>query len=317
MTYLRVSPEEPVQIEDAYGEPTWHVFDEDSIHAINAALAAERPLLVRGEPGTGKSQLARAAAHQLERRFLVKTIDARTEARDLHWTFDAVARLAKAQLLAALSSKLGPEEVESSLREELFVRPGVLWDAFDGLGAKLFPNDNDERRREEPELSPAVLLIDEIDKADSSVPNGLLEALGQGWFEGPGRRKVRAHGDPALVIITTNEERALPNAFLRRCLALKLAWPEVEQDLVDRLLPRGQAHFPDLDVTLLEEAALLVAEDRRRLRDRQLYAPGGAEYLDLLRAVRDLAQQLGEEPRAILTRVRRFVLDKNALPGGF
>jgi hypothetical protein len=106
-----------------------HVFDANSIDAVNAALAARRPLLVRGEPGTGKSQLARAVAEYLGRPLITHVVDSRTEARDLLWEFDAVARLAEAQLQGALG-RPGPVD-EKALRAELaperFVRPGALW----------------------------------------------------------------------------------------------------------------------------------------------------------------------------------------------
>ncbi|MFN7952185.1 MAG: AAA family ATPase [bacterium] len=96
-----------------------HVFDAESVHAINAALAAERPLLVRGEPGTGKSQLARAAAVALKGGYRSKVIDARTEVQDLFFTFDAVARLAEAQLQGALRSAKLQVQRRAARRAEL------------------------------------------------------------------------------------------------------------------------------------------------------------------------------------------------------
>ena len=92
---LTVNPGERIEFEDAeLGESIAHVFEEDAIEAVHTAIAARRPLLVRGEPGTGKSQLARAVAHNLGRVLLSKVVDAHTEARDLFWSFDAVGRLA-------------------------------------------------------------------------------------------------------------------------------------------------------------------------------------------------------------------------------
>src|SRR5215831_19488070 len=102
ITYLKCNPDQAILLPAAGGLPdSVHVIDEDSILAINAALATGRPLLVRGEPGTGKSQLARAAAQALGRAFVSHAVDARTETRDLLWTVDAVARLAEAQVMGA------------------------------------------------------------------------------------------------------------------------------------------------------------------------------------------------------------------------
>ncbi len=159
-----------------------HLFEHRELDAVNAALAAGRPLLVRGEPGSGKSQLARAAAKALGRAFVAKVIDARTEARDLLWTFDAVRRLADAQVLSARGAR-DAEAVEKELEELRYVTPGPLWWAFvwsravapaEGIAVVPPPQMAD--------VSPdngVVVLLDEIDKADSSVPNGLLDALGQ------------------------------------------------------------------------------------------------------------------------------------------
>src|SRR5262249_50323380 len=112
-----------------------HVIDEDSILAVNAALATGRPLLVRGEPGTGKSQLARAVAEALGRAFVSHSVDARTETRDLLWSVDAVARLAEAQVMGALHH-VEHDEVRRRIDVIEFVQPGPLWWAFDWASAQ-------------------------------------------------------------------------------------------------------------------------------------------------------------------------------------
>jgi MoxR-like ATPase len=131
---LAASPTTPEQV---------HVFDRREIEAVNAALAARRPLLVRGEPGIGKSQLARAVAKAMGRAFLQHVVDARTESRDLQWHFDAVARLADAQLMGALGRGEGQDETQAldesqapvRARDRLaiqhYIHPRALWWAFD------------------------------------------------------------------------------------------------------------------------------------------------------------------------------------------
>jgi MoxR-like ATPase len=315
LKYLPWNPEAPqVDLpEDGLAPAGVHVFDLESVEAINAALAAERPLLVRGEPGSGKSQLARAAAVALGRPFLSAVIDARTEARDLFYTFDAVERLAEAQLLGA-SQDLD----RSRLAVERFLTPGPLWWAFDWGWAR---RQAAEVRAPEPTPPDGwepgqgvVLLIDEIDKADSSVPNGLLEALGQGRFTCPGGKTVawQTQARP-LVVITTNEERTLPDAFQRRCLVLQLSLPDDQpEELVAWLMERGKAHFPSLGETILRLAAQQLAQDRAAVKRRGLMPPGGAEYLDLLRALQDLAPGDVQEQERLLARLKRLVLDKHA-----
>ncbi|MFN7962421.1 MAG: MoxR family ATPase [Thermoanaerobaculia bacterium] len=315
MKFLTVEAGKAVPVRGQGLPETAHVFDQDSIDAVNAALAAERPLLVRGEPGTGKSQLARAAASSLGRLFLSSVIDARTEARDLLWSFDAVARLAQAQMQQALGAT-SREDVEANLDEKKFVKPGPLWWAFSWQKAK----DQAKLSQAPVPIPPpgwqpedgAVVLIDEIDKADSAVPNGLLECLGQLGFAGPGGEWVGCTGQARpLILITTNEERALPDAFLRRCLVLQLAWPKDEDKLVSELVLRGEAHFPKLSPEVLKSAARMLAADRQKVAQRRLYAPGGAEYLDLLRALQELAEHEQAEPEKLLQRIGRFVLDKH------
>ncbi|MFO0759349.1 MAG: MoxR family ATPase [Byssovorax sp.] len=294
--------------------PSVHVIDEDSILAINAALATGRPLLVRGEPGTGKSQLARAAAVVLERVFLHHAVDGRTEIHDLLWTVDAVARLATAQVMGALSGA-DRDTVLQHIDVTQFVRPGPLWWAFSWKSA----SEQAERAKTSKPVAPpswtpdrgAVVLLDEMDKGNADVPNGLLDALGHGRFDVPGRDAVTMdRGRPPLVVITTNEERALPDAFLRRCLVLHLSLPEETRALVSTLVARGRAHFPDAAAPVLTRAAELLARDRAELRRQDLAPPGLAEYIDLVRAV--TRQRAGEgEQLALLDRIAKFALRKH------
>ncbi len=318
-------PDGPIRL-DGFGlaDPPFHVFQSDDVEAVNAALAAGRPLLLRGEPGAGKSQLARAAAKRLGRAFVSKVIDVRTEASDLQWHFDAVRRLADAQVMGAERRELREHGEADPLDEANYTAPGPLWWAFDWTGATTQAKNSQCAPPLVPEdCSPkngVVVLLDEIDKADSSVPNGLLESLGDGRFPVPGGGVVKRSGVDPLVIITTNEERTLPDAFLRRCLVHTLTLPDDRQALFELLVARGRAHFgegaqqedgpPHLDDTILGDAAKQLIEDRRKLRAQGLAAPGGAEYLDLLRILyrrRDTT----EERQDLLEVVARYVLDKH------
>lgn len=296
-----------------------HVFDQQEIDAIDAALAARRPLLVRGEPGIGKSQLARAAAVDLERAYVQHVVDARTESRDLLWHFDAVARLADAQLKGALHEvgKESRDDLHRELAVENYLHPRALWWAFNWKSAK--DQAGKVRQPEPPQLpggkpeNGCVVLIDEIDKAETDVPNGLLEALGAGRFTPQGMTEpVMATGEPPLVIITTNEERALPDAFIRRCLVLHLRLPDNEGELITHLVERAKAHFEGADPELLNDAAKLLVEDRRKAEEEHwLPLPGQAEYLDLVRAVLHLAPDDPPQQRDLLAKVARYALKKH------
>lgn len=291
-----------------------HLFEPRDVHAINAALAAGRPLLVRGEPGVGKSQLARAAAKGLDRWYVSKVIDARTEAQDLLWDFDAVRRLANAQALRAEMLVEG-ETVRQHLDELNYVRPGPLWWGFDWNGAlkqaARAGTSPPAGTLTEPADRGAVVLLDEIDKADSSVPNGLLECLGNRRFAGPAGTEVRCGAVPPLVVVTTNEERSLPDAFLRRCLVLQLSLP-TGSDLTDWLHKRGRAHFDEEEIAeeVLQRAAEMLVEDRAAAQRRGLSPPGGAEYLDLLRALFHLGRDTAHRIE-LLDEIRDFTLRKH------
>lgn len=327
MRFLDSPPGKPVSLGALGTFPEQcHVFEPGSIHAVNAALASNRPLLVRGEPGIGKSQLARGTAKVLERPYLEFVVDARTESRDLMWHYDAVARLSEAQLSGALGHR--QRRVRRRLAVRNFVRPGPLWWAFDwhdalaqaravGTAPPVIEEDA------HPE-NGCVLLIDEIDKAESEVPNGLLEALGNGRFSPLGRRDcVRVGAARPLVIVTTNEERALPDAFLRRCWVLHLALPKERAALEGYLRVRGLAHFPELAKTeaataVLDAAIRLIADQRVPEQGAPILGPlplpGVAEFLDLLRAVTAMAPQDSERQHAVLGEIAEFALNKQPRP---
>lgn len=312
-----LDPKEPVRLK-AVGGPAdqVHAFGKGEVDAINTALAAERPLLVQGEPGIGKSQLARAAAVSLERAFVSFVVDSRTESRDLLWHFDAVARLADAQVLSAARAK-AVSQIRADLRVKNYVRPGPLWWAFDWVSATAQAERVGCEAPPNPDGFPAkngcVLLLDEIDKAESDVPNGLLEALGNGTFLPLGRAEpVRAREDvpPPLVVVTTNEERSLPDPFIRRCAVLNLVF---EED-VEFLIKRGRVHFSEdlIDDDVLRQAAALALDDRKRADKDTMRKPGLAEYLDLLRAI--TKRWRGEKQAQIdaLALVRPYVLQKKS-----
>lgn len=275
-------------------------------------------MLVRGEPGIGKSQLARAAAYVLKVPFLFQVINAATECGDLLFTYDAVSRLAQAQVLSAAGQTANWEE---RLADERFVRPGVLWWAFDWNSAK-----EQAERFCCPCLEPAhpedwspgqgcVVLIDEIDKADSDVPNSLLESLGNSGFQVPLAGRGVALPEKAvnpLVIITTNEERELPAAFVRRCLVLHLGLPEKEDEQQEFLLSRGRVQFGN-DVgsdEVYRRVARQLREDRQAAREKGQALPGAAEYLDLLRALVELHPGDESAQLAALSEIRGFAFRK-------
>lgn len=306
-----------------------HVFERPDAFAIRAALAARRPLLVRGEPGVGKSQLARAAAQVLDRLFLSEVVHARTEPEDLKWRFDAVARLGEAQTLGALMAGGSEIDIQQALDPTRFLSPGPLWWTFNYDGAQT-QNQQCFHRVQPPvrdgwsAAQGVVLLIDEIDKAEADLPNGLLEALGNGGFDLPhgGSRtcpkEVCQHGPAPLVIVTTNEERELPTAFVRRCLVLRLELPKRKETFVDFLDARGERHGFRCAAQIRRQVAEQLWEDRERARRQGPSKPGQAEYLDILRALDGLTAGVPEQERtsrqrALLTEIAGFALHKAAV----
>ena len=287
---------------DAQHSESWHQWSQREIDALTLCLAARRPLLVRGEPGTGKTQLARAAAQHLGWALHGITVHARTEPQDLLYRFDAVKRLADAQ-------------AQRELTEADYWEPGPLWRAFGWRTAALYGSCRSLG------LAPTghVILLDEIDKADSDLPNGLLEILGQ-RTQHIGALGLTIGGPGAalpLVVITTNEERELPPAFLRRCIVLNLQL-EPTASYQDWLLTRGQAHFgaqgalpARLADAILLAAARQLCADRRGANALDLPPPGAAEYLDLLTALHALAPGDAARQQALLDRLSPYAYVKH------
>ncbi len=314
---------------------TSHRFDQKSIWAIKAALASGRPLLLRGEPGIGKSQLARAAACALGVPFLPFVVDKRSERDELFFTFDAVARLAQAQVSAVIAQSDRGVDWQKAMAEENFVRPGVMWKAIDWQDAHkqaerfLRHARQKDSRSTFPDWKPSsearcgpVVLIDEIDKADPSVPNGLLECLGNQGFQIPqlGKSITLPKGSkPPLVVITTNEDRELPAAFLRRCLVLQMEFPE-EPEAVKKFLIEDRARVfwkeEQVSNTICENLVGLLLDERKNARLEGGAIPGAAEFLDILRILSNMSS--AEDPverdsiqLKALAEISRFALKKN------
>jgi MoxR-like ATPase len=200
------------------------LFAEEAILALNVALATRRPLLVSGEAGGGKTSLAKFASAALGRVFYRETVTSRTQASDLLSSFDALQRLSHAQLKDELR------------KPQAYVVPGKLWWAIAPKSAaqrglapleKLAPIDDPGAYSRDRSAKQATLLLDEIDKADPDVPNDLLESLDERGFtvQETGDR-IETERDDVLIVLTTNGERELPPAFLRRCVSLELPKPD-------------------------------------------------------------------------------------------
>lgn len=322
---------------------TVHVFDKRSRNAIEAAWLSGRPLLLRGDPGTGKSQLARAAADAMGWEFTSEVINAHTEITDLWYRFDAVSRLGQAQILSAISSKkalkasLNENKIPDALNPERFLSPGILWWSYDWKTAqKQYIKSHFQHYHPNPDCETqslpkgVVLLIDEIDKADADLPNSLLETLDLGRFRIPWiNQTVGCHKNiedtttkeklaiEPLVIITTNEDRQLPPAFLRRCLVLSLELPTKRQALIEYLIKRGEQHFskddkktPFFSKEVMIEAANELYNDRIKAEELGVTPPGQAEYLDILRILYNISDDKIDQLEK-LKQIKNFALKKH------
>jgi len=196
-----------------------YIATEDLMMAVNAAVTLERPILIKGEPGTGKTQLAVEVAGALDRPLFEWHIKSTTKAQQGLYDYDAVARLR--------DSQLGDERVRDIAN---YIVRGKIWEAFDS------------------EMQP-VLLIDEIDKADIEFPNDLLRELDRmEFYVYETKELVKARHRP-IVVITSNNEKELPDAFLRRCFFHYIRFPD--KDTMARIV---DVHYPDLKKNLLREA---------------------------------------------------------------
>lgn len=317
-----------------------HRFTKDSLWALDMAIETGRPLLIRGEPGIGKSQIARAAAAILQVPFLSFVVNERTERDDLLFHYDAVARLAAIQIPRS-HDEGGPKATNGglpeSLRESSFIRPGVLWWALNWKSAKDQADIFTSYCRPCPEPAPplttqgrtkplcgSVVLIDEIDKADPSVPNGLLECLGTDGFRSPQLTEpvsLPESGLRPLIILTTNEERELPPAFLRRCLVITVAFPKPEDEATTFLLEeRVRPRFTREEISdkVCQKVIQELLAERSRAQGGQVegvYGPGAAEFLDIVSALVRIGDAVPVKKREkeqlqALTEIQQFALVK-------
>ena len=233
-----------------------YVATDDLSVAVNAAVTLERPLLVKGEPGTGKTELARQVAASLGVPILEWHVKSTTRAQQGLYEYDAVSRLR--------DSQLGDARVENVRN---YIRKGKLWQAFEAEGR-------------------VVLLIDEIDKADIEFPNDLLQELDRmEFFVYETGETVRARQRP-IVIITSNNEKDLPDAFLRRCFFHYIRFPDLET-----MKSIVAVHFPDIKERLLTTALTQFYELRETPGLKK--KPSTSEVLDWLKLL--LAEDLAPE----------------------
>jgi MoxR-like ATPase len=293
-------PQLPLRRDDS-AAGAHYILEDHARLALRMAWATRRPLLVVGEAGCGKTQLAWALACAWQVPLLKHVVHAHTRGEDLLYHFDAVARLADAQVYADLR-KANNEKAGDPLDPRHYLRPGPLWWAWNWPDAEGLLAARPPHRSAQAPAAPAgwqarhgsVVLIDEIDKAGVEVPEALLEVLDGGSFDVPwtGQPVQPLTGpdapSPPLVLITSNGARDLPAPFLRRCIVLAISVPEA--GLEAWLQQRARAHFSaaQCDDLVTAKGAEVIAHDRVQARSGGRYVPGVAEYLDLLQAVVEL-----------------------------
>lgn len=225
-----------------------YVASEELMASVNVAIALQKPLLIKGEPGTGKTMLAEAVAKALGKKLLIWNIKSTTKAQEGLYVYDTIQRLYDGQF--------GEEGVDDISR---YIKLGKLGEAF----------DSEEQ---------VVLLIDEIDKADLEFPNDLLWELDQmEFYINETKKTVKAKHRP-IVIITSNAEKELPDAFLRRCIFHYIDFPD--DALMEEIV---KVHYPNVEETLLKNA-MNVFYSIRSLRDIRK-KPSTSELIDWINAL--------------------------------
>jgi MoxR-like ATPase len=246
----------------AYTGTSDYIAAPELMQTVNVAVQLSRPLLIKGEPGTGKTMLAQSIAEGLDLPLLVWNVKSTTKAQDGLYVYDTVQRLYDGQF--------GDRDVSDIGR---YIKPGKLGEAF----------ASSER---------VVLLIDEIDKADLEFPNDLLWELDQMEFHIPETHQTIKAKQRPIVLITSNAEKELPDAFLRRCVFHYIEFPD--EEMMERIV---RVHVPDLDKRLLDLAiqAFYWLRDVNGLQKK----PSTSELIDWVQAL----ERGGVDPREIAARL--------------